>query len=348
MAFVSDRSGERTLPRHITVRRGREEDESATFEVMRKAMNAEMSWANHAATRHHLRTSPNASFWLAEESSFFGANKVIGYARSIVRDRVWSLTEFFVLPGHHRQGIGGAILAGCLEDGTAAGADTRLVLASHHPGADSLYIRKAGCAPRIPMLLFSGQTANLRAMEPHIGPIEDAHSALADPHANILTYRECLIAEPIVPGASLQAELDALDRQIVGYARPPEHALWMAQMGGMEGASRLFRRATTGEMVGYAYYGAHSGGPIVTYAAEDQPRLLSHVAQLSRMLMRNASDVRMLFPTEQLCAIAGTNEIMLHWLLHCGWQIVFQYLYMSSRPLGSPDRFICHNPLYVL
>ena len=347
MAFRSGRSEERSLPRHITVRRGREEDEYATFDVMRRSMNAEMSWGNHADTRRHLRNSPDASFWLAEENSFFGASKVIGYARSIVREGVWSLTEFFVLPGHHRQGIGGAVLSGCLADGAESGADTHLVLASHHPGADSLYIRKAGCIPRLPMLLFSGQTTNLRPLEPYQGPIIEGFPAPTQVMKDEKSQREVLIAEPLILTPLLQTELDRLDRTIIGYARPPEHTLWAMQMGGAQGASRLFRRPA-GELVGYAYFGSHCGGPVVTQDPADQPRMLSYVAQLARTLSRNSTDLRMLFPVEQLCAIAGTNEVMLHWLLACGWQIVFQYLFMSSRPLGLPDRYICHNPLYVL
>jgi len=347
MALRSGQPETRSLPRHIAVRRGREEDEFATFDVMRRTMNAEMSWANHAATRHHLRTSPDASFWLAEESSFFGGPKVIGYARSIVREGVWSLTEFFVLPGHHRQGIGGELLSGCLADGAEAGADTHLVLASHHPGADALYVRRAGCFPRLPMLLLAGQTSNLRTPETVQGPILDALAPSTVSPAREPAFRPQLFAEPILPSPALQAELDLLDRQIVGYARPPEHHLWMTHMGGMEGASRLFRD-DAGQLVGYAYHGPHSSGPVLALDPADQPRLFSHVAHLARNLMRNASDLRMLFPVEQLCAIAGTNETMLNWLLSCGWQIVFQYLFMSSRPLGAPDRYICHNPLYFL
>ena len=347
MPFRNGRSDDHSLPRHISLRRGTGEDEFATFEVMRRAMNSEMSWAHHAETRHHLRNSPNASFWLAEENSFFGVAKVIGYARSIVRESVWSLTEFFVLPGHHRQGIGGALLASCLADGATAGANAHLVLASHHPGADALYIRKAGCYPRIPMLLFSGQTTNLRTMEPDEGPILDSQNPSALAQREQTASRESIIADPILPSATLQTELDILDRDIVGYARAPEHSLWMSQMGGHQGASRLFRRVT-GELVGYAYFGSHCGGPVLALDPDDQPRMLAHVAQLSRLLSRNSAELRMLFPAEQLCAVAGTNETMIRWLLECGWQIVFQYLYMSSHPLGHPDRYICHNPLYVL
>src|SRR5580658_9138140 len=97
-------SGGHRLPRGISLRRGTASDESGAFDVMRRTMNAEMSWANHSAMRHHLRTSPACSFWVAEETPRFSSPRVVGYARSIVRDNVWSLTEFFVLPNQHRHG----------------------------------------------------------------------------------------------------------------------------------------------------------------------------------------------------------------------------------------------------
>jgi len=79
---------ERGLPRSVRVRRGTADDEFPTFEAMRRTMNQEMNWAHHAPTRHHLRGSADSSFWLAEESALFSTPKVIGYARSMVREGV--------------------------------------------------------------------------------------------------------------------------------------------------------------------------------------------------------------------------------------------------------------------
>lgn len=358
MPTLSHRDGERQerpLPRGITVRQGTENDEFSTFEVMRRAMGYEMNWNHHAPARRHLRLSPHSSFWVAEETPRFGPHRIIGYARSLVRDRVWSLTEFFVLPGHHRKGIGGALLARCLEDGDRAGADTRLVLASQHPGADSLYIRRAGCFPRLPMLLLAGSAGSLRLKDPDFAPI-------LDPMLPAAAVRplggggegETLRAEPFLLSPTVQAELDELDQAVVGYARPTEHTLWAAMMGGPQGASRLFRRAVdraagpAGELVGYAYVGPHSSGPVLALDPQMLPRLMTHVAALAAAKPANPAEAGFLIPTEQYCAIAGTNEVMLCWLLECGWQIVFQYLFMSTRPLGQLDRYVCHNPLYVL
>jgi GNAT superfamily N-acetyltransferase len=354
MVFLSreGESKEPILPRGIRVRRGDSDDEFAAFEVMRRTMGYEMNWMHHARMRHHLRVSPHSSFWLAEETPRFGAAKVIGYARSVVRERVWSLTEFFILPGHQRQGIGTALLEHCLADGEQAGMDTQLVLASHHPGADSLYVRKAACFPRIPMLLLSGPLASLRPFPGH-APLSLSNGANAlDAPMDAAGTRLC--AEPMVLTEDVQSTLDALDREMVGFARACEHAHWAAEMAGPDGASCLFRRTATetaefgeeGQIVGYAYIGPHLSGPALARDPADLPYMLTHVAQRARA---QADPERgLLYPAEHYWAVAGTNETVLSWLLECGWQIVFQYLFMSSRPLGRFDRYVCHNPLYLL
>jgi len=355
MAITQDaqNEGERPLPRGIRLRHGKAEDEFATFDVMRRAMNYDMQWSQHALLRQHLRSTPDTSFWIAEDTPLLGAPRVIGYARSVVRETVWSLTEFFVLPGHHRQGIGRALLDHCLTDGAAAGADTRMVLASQHPGADSLYVRKAGCFPRLPMLLLSGSLASLCSARKSFAPIAD--TILTVPGAVSSESGTRLRAEPLVRTPEVAAALDALDREIVGYARPQEHAFWEQVMGGPDGPARLFRRVPAGrsasteddEIAGYAYIGATSSGPALARDPADLPPMLAHVAGAARELLQEDT-LEPLDTLPQYWALAGVNETVLRWLLERGWQIVFQYLFMSSRPFGRLDHYVCHNPLYIL
>jgi GNAT superfamily N-acetyltransferase len=337
------------LPRHVRLRRGTADDEFPTFEAMRRTMNQEMNWAHHASTRHHLRNSPHSSFWLAEESALFSPPKVIGYARSMVREGVWCLNEFFMLPGHQRQGIGGALLSACLKDGDEAGAHTRLVLASHHPSADSLYIRRAGCFPRLPMLLLVGSLQKLTLPAADAATIED--SVLPPFGASPNPAFTPLSAEPIVLTPEVQAEIDVLDREIVGYARPTEHVFWTASMGGIHRSSRLFRQPAQpgekGRLVGYAYFGYETNGPALALEPSDLPRMLHHGATLFQRLPQATSEFEFR-PLELYFPVCGSNETMLSWLLGCGWHITFQYLFMSSRPLGRFDRYVCHNPLYYL
>src|SRR5262249_41586062 len=163
------------------------------------------------------------------------------------------------------QGIGRALLARCLTDGAQSGAETRFILASQSGAADSLYVRMAGCFPRIPMLLLVGAVEKLRiAEDEENSPILEARTrsrvGIESSHNSV---PGTLLAEPLLLTPETQAALDQLDRAIVGYARAPEHAHWVAEMGGPRGASRLFRRppapgGTTGPIVGYVYIGSHS------------------------------------------------------------------------------------------
>jgi GNAT superfamily N-acetyltransferase len=335
---------DRPVPKGITVRCGTQDDEFGCFEVMRRSMGYEMSWQHHAPARIHIRNSPGSSFWVAEETPRFSAPKIVGYARSLVRDQVWMLTEFFVVPGHHRRGIGAALLTHCLEGGREYGANTTLVLASQHPSADSLYMRTAGCFPRIPMLLLAGSINTLRLPQSETS-IEDERLQRINRGSSDL--HPLIYAEPMALTPEVQRSLDALDREIVGYAREQEHRFWSHEMGGPERASRLFRNAD-GEIIGYGYLGQHNSGPVLARNSGDLPRFVAHLAATLALEPRVEAVLGLPTNTEIYWPVAGTNTEMLSWLLSCGWQIVFQYLFMCSRPMGSLERYVCHNPLYFL
>ncbi len=333
----------RTLPRGIVLRRGREADEQATFEVMRRAMGFDLAFDNHSALRNHLRESPDCSFWLAEDTPRFARHRTVGYARSVVRDSVWSLTEFFVNPDFQGRGVGTALLEQCLEEGVRAGADTRLVLASMNGGADSLYIRKLGCLPRLPMILLAGSPLTLKLPPERENTILEAGQirGLLEPHN--------LYAEPIVLNPETESILNALDREGIGFARPTEHRFRQTLIAQGQCVGRLFRKGSdTGEIVGYAYAGAQHQGPIYAKNPNDLPRIFLHITQQLRQRLRGAPIASFSPTLDYYASLAGTNETLLPWLAECDWRIIFHYLYMSSRPMGQLDRYVGHNPLYVL
>ena len=352
------------LPRDIRLRPGVASDEFQAFEVMRRTMGYEMAWAHHESTRNHLRESPNCSFWLAEERGHFGGVKIVGYARSIVREKTLCLTEFFVLPGYHRKGIGNALLTECIRAGDEAGATSRMVLASHHPGANSLYVRKFGCTPRVPMMLLAGPLSRLRLPPELYRPIKETYLPFAFPPVNAANCEKSdyfLRAEPMILTPQIESRLSALDREIVGHSRTIDHRFWASTMGGAEGSSRLFRKVapTTSvsngtlsekeaDIVGYAYLGGSTSGPALALNASDLPGMLTHVSILSRSKVDADDDNDFILPTEQYWAIAGTNEVVLKWLLNCGWEITFHYLLMSTAPIGRPENYVGNNPLYLL
>lgn len=333
----------RPLPRGVVLRRGRDSDEHATFDVMRRAMSYDLTYDNHVAFRNHLRESPRCSFWLAEDSPRFSRPRVVGYARSIVRDSVWSLTEFFTLPDFQGRGVGAALLERCLEEGVRAGADSRLVLASMHGGANALYIRKLGCLPRLHMMLLAGSPLTLKL------PPEQENTVLESGRIHGLLEPHCLYAEPITLNPETEALLNGLDREAIGFSRPSEHQFRQTLIEQGQCVGRLFRKGSdTGEIVGYAYAGAQYQGPIYAKDPNDLPRIFLHITQQLRQRMRNAP-IGAFSPTlDYYASLSGNNETLLPWLMECGWRIIFHYLYMSSRPMGRLDRYVGHNPLYVL
>ena len=328
-------------PRGVVVRAGVAEDEFACFDVMRRSMGYEMSWQQHSGIRTHLRASEGAAFWVAEEAARFGLPKIIGYARSIVRDNVWMLTEFFVLSGHHRKGIGRSLLAKCLSAVPSQGASHRMVLASQHPSADALYMRVAGCYPRLPMLLLAGSLSRLvRPADLPVAIVEPAMSEAGAPE-------DVLTAYPLVMSENLACELANMDRDIIGYSRLPEHLYWLSDCSPGQGVAMTYRRKS-GELSGYAYLTPFASGPMVAIRPEYLPAIVLHVAGVLAAAARPPLPAGIVSSQEHYLAVAGTNEVMLDWLLDSGWQIVFQYLFMSTQPLGRPEHYVCHNPLYVL
>ncbi len=352
--IVEESSAAQRVPNGIRLRRGGEEDEFAAFEVMRRAMGFTMNWNAHIATRQHLRTTENASFWVAEESPKWGRKRIVGYARSLVREGFWNLNEFFIAPEYQRRGIGTGLLTQCLDDGARFGAHTHFVLASQHFGADALYMRAAGCFPRVPMVLMAGSLGALPSPPQQESAILDSALPALRPVLTFFSFphfaqQEPLCADPIVLTPEIQAEIDALDRAIVGYARPQEHRHWANQMGGAKGVARLFRKASagsSGEIVGYGYMSTHASGPVSAVEQTDLPRMTAHLALLQRTLVPRDE---LIFFTEHdhFLALTGTNDLMLKWLLDCGWRIAYNYLLMSSRDFGQFKNYICHNPLYM-
>lgn len=195
-------------------------------------------WASHQSFYEHLaRTAEH--FWLAEQ-----AGEVVGYARSVLRDGVRELTEFFVKPGQQSAGVGRELLARTFP---AAGARRRVINATIDPRAQARYL-KAGVYPRFPIYYFA------RAPEAGAGP------ALLD-----------LTAEPLAADAEALAGLRAIDQAVLGHGRDADHAWLLTDRAGF-----LYRRG--GRPAGYGYVGARSG-PFALLEARDFPAVLAHAEQ---------------------------------------------------------------------
>ena len=160
----------------------------------------------------------------------------VGFSASVVRDGVWFLSQFWVVPERHGAGIGSALLQEALADGRGAGMFS--VIASPSPAAQLLYLRSS-------MLPLWAQI-DMRGVCPPAERVEGVEELTA----------------------ADQAWVDELDRAVRGMARPEDHAFWRQSARGLA----LHR---DGSPVGYIY-GSSEGkiGPGAARDPSDIPLLL--------------------------------------------------------------------------
>lgn len=190
-------------------------------------------WQHRRGLFEHLAENSD-NFWIAEVEG--GA---VGYARSILRDGVRELTEFFVLPGEQSAGVGRELLAKALPE---EANKNRFLIATLDTRAQMRYM-KAGFLARFPVCHFS-TTPQIREFESDI-------------------QFESLSELPEV-----LENLAAIDRDILGYERNIEHRWLMKDRKGF-----LYRR--NGKFLGYGYVGFHAG-PFALLDNTAFPDVLAH------------------------------------------------------------------------
>jgi GNAT superfamily N-acetyltransferase len=177
-------------------------------------------------------------WWIAEDDA---TGRAVGYARSIMRDGVRELTEFFVLPDAQSAGVGRGLLERAFPD---AGARHRAIVATIDPRAIARYLR-AGLDARAPMIGFEGAPRDERLATD-------------------------LVREPIDPGEPPLEELAEIDRRLLGFRRDEDHR-WLAT----ERPGVLYRRGES--VAGYGYHPTRPlwGGPYAALDASDVPVLIA-------------------------------------------------------------------------
>ena len=194
-------------------------------------------WQRRKPLMQHL-TRTAESFWVAE-----AGGQVIGYARTLQRDDVRQLSDFFVRPGHQSAGVGRALLEAALP---ADRPGKRVIIATPDTRAQVRYL-KSGVYPRFPVHYFYKQ-------------------------AQSLSYETELNFVPMQTDQEHIEALNQIDRDVIGYARPVDH-LWL--MRNRQGF--VYKRANTA--VGYGYVGS-SSGPFALLDAGDYPAVLAHAETL--------------------------------------------------------------------
>jgi ribosomal protein S18 acetylase RimI-like enzyme len=190
-------------------------------------------WEERRSLYDHLARTAER-FWLAERQG-----RVIGFARSILRDGVRELTELFVRPGQQSAGVGRELLVRAFP---AEGAAYRSIIASPDSRAQALYL-KAGLYPRFPVYYFGRMPQRVRV-------------------------NTDLEFEPVRASREVLQTLGSLDELLLGYRRDVDHT-WL--LGNRQGYL-YYRR---GQPAGYGYVGQRSG-PFALLEAGDFPAVLAH------------------------------------------------------------------------
>jgi GNAT superfamily N-acetyltransferase len=236
----------------LSYRPGRIEDSPAAFEVFLEAMLdlgrrigsmpitggddprvIPRLWEARRSLFEHLAKTAD-QFWVAERG-----DRVVGYARSILRDGLRQLTEFFVRPGEQAQGVGRELLGRAFPRG---GARRRTIVATIDTRAQTRYL-KSGVTPSFPIAYFSR-------------PAEG------------LAISTDLDFEHVSSSATVLESLRTVDETVLELHRDVDHAWLLGERAGY-----FYRRG--GRVVGYGYLGP-SAGPFALLDPRDYAAVLAH------------------------------------------------------------------------
>jgi len=206
---------------------------------------------------HLLATDPD-HFRVAVKSSSGGhGERIVGFGIGLQREHVWFLSQLYVLPAEQHRGIGRALLTMVLPSAPEAGAADAAdvvggvegshrrpgVLAtstdSAQPISNALY-GKLGIVARMPVFNLVGRPATLSTLP----RLPEGIEAVALEPRELTAHRN-----PAAPGkAELCQTIDAIDRDVLGYAHQPDHDFLRLQ-----GRTGFFYRTSAGEPLGYGY-----------------------------------------------------------------------------------------------
>jgi len=265
----------------------------------------------------HLLDHDAERAWLAESPASTGdpdGPEVLGFGAAAQRETTWFLSLLFVRPGAQAQGLGRRLLLRTFPsgpvatDGVAGDAPGTLstCVDSIQPISTGLYARY-GIVPREPVFSAIGRP------DPGVLP--------SLPRDVVGTAFEALSEEADLAGA-----LAAVDRATVGYARPVDHAFWERERR----RGLLFRRAGSGEILGYGY--SQSGGRLGPLAMLDETLI---PAALGALINRETP------PGPYLALVPGRNDRAMVALLRAGFRFEgFPGIVSSTRPQDGLGRYL--------
>jgi GNAT superfamily N-acetyltransferase len=202
-------------------------------------------WWPSSEPVHRLLAQIAAEWWIAEET---GSGRLVGFARSIERDGLFELTEFFVRPDVQSRGVGKALL----ERAFPAGRGTvRSIVATSDVRAQARYYA-AGTVARFPLFTLAGAPGDPEPM----GEVT---------------------AEPIDGEQAIQAQRE-IELTVLGHRRSDDEIRWLRDRR----QGHLYRRGD--RLIGFSFLGRDGSGPMAVLEPSDLPAILLHVEGLARTI----------------------------------------------------------------
>jgi hypothetical protein len=269
-----------------------------------------------------------------KSSSGGHGERIVGFGIGLQREHVWFLSQLYVLPAEQHRGIGRALLTMVLPSAPEAGAADAAdvvggvegshrrpgVLAtctdSAQPISNALY-GKLGIVARMPVFNLVGRPATLSTLP----RLPEGIEAVALEPRELTAHRN-----PAAPGkAELCQTIDAIDRDVLGYAHQPDHDFLRLQ-----GRTGFFYRTSAGEPLGYGY--SSQVGRFGPVALLDETLMAPVIGHLMRAIEpRGATTVW----------IPGANDRAMVALLRAGLRIEgFPAMFCWTRPFAAFERYL--------
>jgi GNAT superfamily N-acetyltransferase len=216
-------------------------------------------WWTSGESLHRLLERLAAEWWVAEETD---TGRLVGFARTLERDGLVELTEFFVLPAAQGRGVGRKLLELTFP---AAQGVVRSIVATSDVRAQARYYA-AGAVARFPIYTLAGR--------PGEGGLPGDLAAVA-----------------IDDARTIQDQRD-IERQVLGVRRSDEELRWLIE----HRRAHLYKR--NGEAIGYSFVGVDGVGPLGAIQTSDLPAVLLHVESEAHSMGLERIEIQVPAPNE--------------------------------------------------
>ena len=183
-------------------------------------------------------------WWVAEEAD---SGRLVGFARTIERDGLLELTEFFVRPGQQSRGVGKALLERAFPVRPGV---VRSIIATSDVRAQARYYA-AGTVARFPLFTLAGIPGQ--------------------------ASEQGITAEPMDGDRAIEVQRDA-ERMVLGHRRSEDELRWLLDRR----QGHLYR--SNGRLVGFSFVGRDGVGPVGALDPSGLPAILLHVEGLARSM----------------------------------------------------------------